>query len=144
MSWLICMNVLIAASPLCDAVVSTRATQMTNPGHLHATTTRFAALGTAETTATTCSQYSQDCSESGGDSRQLSIIFFAVSALLTLASIVVAVVHGSSAAHAAQRLSNVLIASLHEGSRSLDVEMAGRTNADQVPNSSFTSTMAPA
>ena len=48
----------------------------------------------------------EDVSENGG-SRLLSVIFFAVSALLTLATIVVAVLYGSSAAHAGKRLSNI-------------------------------------
>lgn len=77
------------------------------------------------------------------DSRLLSIIFFAVSALLTLATIVVAVVYGSSAAQTAKRLSNALITSLHEGSRASDIEMADRAKADQVSNSSSVSITAP-
>jgi hypothetical protein len=77
------------------------------------------------------------------DSRLLSIVFFAVSALLTLATIVVAVVYGWLAAQAAKRLSNALVSSMHEGSRASDIEMADRANADQVSNSSSMSITMP-
>lgn len=90
----------------------------------------------------------QHASESG-DSRSLSIVFFAVSALLTLATIAVAIVFGKGAAQATQHLINAVITNMREGSRTPDVEMGDlsispspTTNVDQTSDYSSVSTAA--
>lgn len=92
----------------------------------------------------------QDHLESG-DSRTLSIIFFALSALLTLATIVVAIVYGAGAARATKRLLNALITNMRESSRAVDIEMGNlhspappspRANAGHTPEYSSVSSAA--
>lgn len=86
-----------------------------------------------------------------GESRSLSVIFFAISALLTLATIVVAIVYGAGAARATKRLLNALTTNMRESSRATDVEMGDlhsptpsipSANASQTFEDSFVSTAA--
>lgn len=84
-----------------------------------------------------------------GESRSLSIIFFAISALLTLATIVVAIVYGAGAARATKRLLHALTTIMRESPRAIDVEMGNlhspspSANAGQTPEYSPISSAAP-